>query len=155
MGFPQIGAVLENGYMVDAACCIGDKRYVLAHQNEAPQTYVVWSVDQDGDTRHGRYFSNAHDAQSAFVISSFDWLKGLVMPRTKRYAVDEDIFEGKTPEELYEMLSKCGDLDNPHKTLIDRTVGEVKDNLKRSVIRYTASSDSIKKAMQSVKKRTD
>lgn len=72
MRFPKIGQILPNGHTVDAAYCVGDARYVLAHRDGAPEPYVVWSVDQDGDTVNGRYFSDPAAAQKKFSQCCFD-----------------------------------------------------------------------------------
>ena len=71
--FPCIGETLPNGYTVQAAYCVGHDRYVLAHRGTAPDPYAVWSVDQDGDTRNGHYFSDPVAAQKQFAFLCFDW----------------------------------------------------------------------------------
>lgn len=73
MKFPQIGELLPNGHIVDAAYCVGEDRYVLAHRESAPEPYVVWAVDQDGDTRNGRYFTDPTRAQRHFANCCYDW----------------------------------------------------------------------------------
>lgn len=73
MSFPQVGQILPNGHTVDAAYCVGDARYVLAHRDGQWEQYVVWSVDQDGDTVNGRYFSDPAAAQKKFAECCFDW----------------------------------------------------------------------------------
>lgn len=72
MKFPQIGETLPNGHVVDAACCIGPDQYVLAHKDGAPEPYVVWSVDADGDTYNGHYFSDQDRASRYFSSCCFD-----------------------------------------------------------------------------------
>lgn len=106
MGFPQIGQVLKDGYTVDTAHCADNARYVLAHRVGAAQPYVVWGVDQDGNTQDSRYFSDAGKAQRFFVNRCFDWLKTLAMPLIGRDQVDMSHLEGKTSKEIFEFLSK-------------------------------------------------
>ncbi len=77
MKFPQIGEILPNGHTVDAAYCVGYDRYVLAHKDGAPQPYVVWSVDMDGDTRNGHYFSDQLSASGYFFSCCYDWQRVL------------------------------------------------------------------------------
>lgn len=89
MNFPQVGQILPNGHTVDAAYCVGDARYVLAHRDGQWEQYVVWSVDQDGDTVNGRYFSDPAAAQEKFAECCFDWLAELNADRVQ--ALDEDI----------------------------------------------------------------
>lgn len=89
MSFPQVGQILPNGHTVDAAYCVGDARYVLAHRDGAPEPYVVWSVDQDGDTVNGRYFSDPAAAQKKFSQCCFDWQEELSPERSQPLAVTE------------------------------------------------------------------
>lgn len=110
MSFPQVGQILPNGHTVDAAYCVGDARYVLAHRYEAPQQYVVWNVDQDGDTVNGRYFHDPVAAQKKFAECCFDWWSDIqkhwITPLMAVQQMDLSAYEGKSPEELYNMLSE-------------------------------------------------
>lgn len=83
MKFPQIGELLPNGHIVDAAYCVGEDRYVLAHRDGAPEPYVVWAVDQDGDTRNGRYFTDLTRAQRYFASRCYDWM-GMCSPHSQQ-----------------------------------------------------------------------
>lgn len=73
MNFPQVGQILPNGHTVDAAYCVGDARYVLAHRDGKHKQFAVWSVDQDGDTVNGHYFGDPVAAQQMFAECCFDW----------------------------------------------------------------------------------
>lgn len=73
MNFPQVGQILPNGHTVDAAYCVGDARYVLAHRDGEHKQFAVWSVDQDGDTINGHYFHDPIAAQKKFNECCFSW----------------------------------------------------------------------------------
>lgn len=111
MSFPQVGQILPNGHTVDAAYCVGDARYVLAHRDGAPESYVVWDVDQDGDTVNGRYFSDPAVAQKKFVQCCFDWCPDVetryLTPLITIQQMDLSAFEGKSAEEMFEILSEA------------------------------------------------
>lgn len=66
--FPQVGQTLSSGYTVIANY---NNRYVLAFSEKAPDPYVVWNLDRDGDTINGRYRSNLESAQKEFADSCF------------------------------------------------------------------------------------
>lgn len=68
--FPQVGQVLSSGYTVIANY---NNSYVLAYSKKAPDPYVVWNLDRDGDTVNGRYRSDLESAQKEFTASCFQW----------------------------------------------------------------------------------
>lgn len=111
MSFPQVGQILPNGHTVDAAYCVGDARYVLAHWDGEWEQFVVWGVDQHGDTVNGRYFSDPAAAQKKFAECCFDWWADIqqqwVTPLMAVQQMDLSEFDGKSPEEMFEILSEA------------------------------------------------
>lgn len=106
MSFPQVGQILPNGHTVDATYCVGDARYVLAHRHEAPQQYVVWNVDQGGDTVNGRYFSDPAAAQKKFAECCFDWWEDLSAEYPQIVSEDRQTILESTMEQLRPVLQK-------------------------------------------------
>lgn len=64
----KIGGQLRNGYFIDDLYIGGRGRYVLAHSphRETPEPYVVWDLNQNGETYNGRYFIDALTASLRF-----------------------------------------------------------------------------------------
>jgi hypothetical protein len=68
--FPQVNDVLPTGHTVLA---VYKNLFVLAQSNhpESPTPFVVWNLDQDGDTYGGGYFNDEEKAQREFVERCF------------------------------------------------------------------------------------
>ncbi len=58
-----------SGYKI--ICDFNNER-VLAYSRTAPQQWVVWRVDNDGDMYWGKYFSEAVEARRFFLQSVAD-----------------------------------------------------------------------------------
>ncbi|MBQ8171799.1 MAG: hypothetical protein IJZ95_07430 [Oscillospiraceae bacterium] len=65
-----------NGYMIIAAA----NGYVLGINTAAPDPFVVWTVDNDGNGVHtGRYFNDSMDAEWEFCSLAFEWFQDNVL----------------------------------------------------------------------------
>lgn len=144
MSFPQIGQILPNGHTVDAAYCVGDARYVLAHGDGAPESYVVWDVDQDGDTVNGRYFADPAAAQKKFSQCCFDWREESSPEQSQ--CSDEDTAYLRELEEraVAESFTACGsDCQQP---ILETAMAEFRPVLQRLLSKYGIPEHAVLKS---------